>query len=90
MSDQQDNESVDQTEQATELVMKAEGSTIHIWVVVGGEDVYHAAPHVAMSREAIQAAVKTFYSRAFADHIPDLADLEDDENDRSGLRGVFQ
>jgi hypothetical protein len=70
---------------ATELVMKAEGSTVHIWVVVDGEDVYHAAPHVAMSKEAVFAAVKTFYSRAFRDHIPDLED-----EDTGRLRGIFQ
>jgi len=67
-------------------VMKAEGTTVHIWVVVDGEDVYHAAPHVAMSKEAVFAAVKTFYSRAFTDHIPQL----DDDEEASGLRGVFQ
>lgn len=75
-----------QDENVTELIMKAEGSTVHIWVVVNGEDVFHAAPHVAMSKHAVFAAVKTFYSRAFADHVPDI----DDTDEQGGLRGIFQ
>lgn len=82
------SDSAESTEQQspTELVMKAEGSTVLIWVVVDGEEVFHAAPHVAMSKEAVFAAVKTFYSRAFSEHIPDI----EDENEQGRLRGIFQ
>jgi hypothetical protein len=84
---EQSQQQTEEEQNATELVMKAEKSTVHIWVLVNGDEVYHAAPHVAMSKEAVFAAVKTFYSRAFHDHIPDL-DTETSQND--GLRGIFQ
>lgn len=72
-------------EDATELVMKKEGEYIHIWVVLEGEQIFHAAPHVQMAKMPVYGAIQTFLSRAF-EH--DLPKLKSDEEENS--RGIFR
>jgi len=71
-------------ENPTEFVMKKEGSYILIWAVIDGEEVFHASPPVTAAGDVIQAAVKTFITRAWEQEFNDL--LEDD----SGHEGWFR
>jgi len=70
-------------ENPTELVMKKDGEFLHVWGVVDGEEVYHAAPHVQMAQAPIQAAIQTFLSRAYQTEIEELVEQNADS------KGVF-
>jgi hypothetical protein len=79
------DQQADQTEQeATELVMKKEGSVIHVWAYVDGVQVFQASPVVTKSKGAVSAAVQTFISRAWEEQFNDL--LEDDDGGRWSFR----
>jgi hypothetical protein len=67
----------DDEEAPTELVMKKEAEYVHIWVVVDGEEVFHASPHVKMIKGPVQAAIQTFLSRAYQAEIEELSPSDD-------------
>lgn len=60
--------------------MEKEDEKIHIWAVVDGEQVFHAAPPAKVSRSSMTAAVHTFLSRAF-EELP----TDDDEDESRGF-----
>lgn len=67
-----EQEEEEQEENPTELVVKKDGSSVHIWALIDGEEIFHAAPHVRASTRSVYAAIQTFFSRAFEDEIPQL------------------
>lgn len=73
-----DNEEFD-PENPTELVMKKDGDNILVWAVIDGEQIFHAAPSAKFSKSAINAALRTWFGRAFGDMIS-----ESDEHETSG------
>jgi len=66
-------------ENPTELVMKKEDEFLHVWAVVDGEQVFHAAPHVQMAQAPIQAAIQTFISNAYQAEIEGLVEPDTSE-----------
>lgn len=75
----------EQHEQATELVMKKDGNVLHVWAIVDGEEVFHAAPTVTRSKGAVMAAVQTFLSRAWQQ---EFGELEQEAGDKGWLDGI--
>lgn len=70
-------------ENVTEFGMRKDGEQVMLWVMLDGQEVFYAEPHVKMCKGAIQAGVQTFLSRAFQKEIIDLA-TDDTDN-----KGVF-
>ncbi len=91
MTDSARSESGEQQlpDDATELVMQKEGTSIRVWAVVDGEMVFDATPHIGMSMPAIKAAVQTFISRGWQRELEAEMDLNDAE-DNGGLFNGFR
>lgn len=67
----------------TEFVMRKDGNYVEIWAVVDGTQVFSASPPVTAADSVIQAAVKTWLTRAWEQELTDLI-AEDDES-KGGL-----
>jgi len=67
-------------ENATEFVLQKEGAYVQMWVVIDGQQVFHAAPHWRAVKGPVQAAIQTFLSRAFEAEMMDDVTPDDDSS----------
>ena len=76
----------DETEQeqddVTEFGMRKQGEQVQMWVMLDGQEVFYAEPHVKMCKGPIQAGVQTFLSRAYAQ---ELIEMATDDSDSPGV-----
>jgi len=67
-------------EEPTELVMKkGDDGIVYVWAVVNGDEIFHAAPHITMAKQAISGAIQTWFSQAFRKELDEIHDFGDSE-----------
>lgn len=68
-------------ENPTEFVMKKNGTHVEMWAVVNGVQVFQASPPATAAGEVIQAAVKTWITRAWEREFNEMLDDQDDSRE---------